>query len=353
MSALIEAELTWSAGSFVPGLRVALGESGRIEALGSAAELPGEVRSMPGRALIPGLINAHSHAFQRGLRGRGERFPAGSGSFWTWREAMYGLVAEMTPERIHGLSLTAFQEMLAAGFTSVGEFHYLHHASDAGGFELDAAVLAAAEEAGIRIVLLSAYYATGAIGRPLEGPQLRFRSADPAAYWEAFGRLSEDLQPRLQSAGCVLHSIRAASLADLASVHAESKRRGLVCHMHLEEQRQEIADCVRAYGRTPMGVLLDELELDERFSAVHCTHSEPAQMARYLAHRANAVPSPPPLPRRSHCRRNPRRLRGLRPVHPARALHPGPRLARVQGPPRGPDRRARPPPTRRAGAPSP
>ena len=85
------------------------------------------VERLPGIALLPGFVSAHSHAFQRGLRGQGERFPAGAGSFWTWREAMYGLVETLSPERLFDLSLLAFREMRAAGITLVGEFHYLHH----------------------------------------------------------------------------------------------------------------------------------------------------------------------------------------------------------------------------------
>ena len=292
MSELLQAELTWDGQRFVPGLRLAIDAEGRIAGLGSAAELPGEARQLTGRALLPGLVNAHSHAFQRGLRGLGERFPEGSGSFWTWREAMYGLVSEMDAERMHALSLQAFREMLAAGFTSVGEFHYLHHARDAGGWELDAAVLAAAAEAGIRIVLLQAYYETGSIGRPLKGAQLRFRSQDPGDYWQGFERMQALLAPATQSAGCVVHSIRAAGLDALRSVHAESKRRGLVCHMHLEEQRREIEDCLEAYRRTPMAILNDELDLDQRFCAVHCTHSAARDMRRYLESGANVCICP-------------------------------------------------------------
>lgn len=287
MSELLEAELTWNGERFVPGLRLSIDAQGRIAALGSAAELPGEARKLSGRALLPGMVNAHSHAFQRGLRGQGERFPEGSGSFWTWREAMYGLVAEMDAERMHALSLQAFREMLAAGFTSVGEFHYLHHAGDSGGWELDAAVLQAAAEAGIRIVLLQAYYETGSIGRPLKGAQLRFRSQDPEEFWRGFERMQVLLDPATQSAGCVVHSIRAAGLDALRSVHAESKRRAVVFHMHLEEQRREIEDCLAAYRRTPMRILNDELDLDERFCAVHCTHSAARDMQRFLESGAN------------------------------------------------------------------
>jgi formimidoylglutamate deiminase len=292
MSELIEAQLTWNGSGFVKGLRVSIGDAGRILAVGSEAQLPGAARELPGRALMPGLVNAHSHAFQRGLRGQGERFPFGAGSFWSWREAMYGLVDEMDPESMHALSLRAFREMLAAGFTSVGEFHYLHHAGDDRGWDLDAAVLAAAKEAGIRIVLLQAYYETGGIEQPLLGAQVRFGSKGPAEYWTAMDRLAPQLDLPTQSLGCVIHSIRAAGLESLRAVHAESKARGLVCHMHLEEQPLEIEDCMAAYARTPMGVLLSELDLDERFCAVHCTHTDAGEMRFYLERGANVCICP-------------------------------------------------------------
>jgi len=287
---LLEADLTWNGEELVPGLRVEVSRDGRIARVGDAREVPGTPRRLAGRALLPGLVDAHSHAFQRGLRGRGERFPDGAGSFWTWREAMYELVGAMDAARLFALSLQAFREMLAAGITTVGEFHYLHHDGSGAGWALDDAVLAAAREAGIRIVLLSAYYATGAIGKPLEGAQLRFRARSPEDYWRGFDRLP--LAGPTQAAGCVVHSIRAASLVDLALVHAESVRRGLVCHMHVEEQRREMEDCRVAHGRTPMRVLLDELALDERFTAVHCTHTEPEDLRDYLATGANVCVCP-------------------------------------------------------------
>ena len=170
MSELVSADLVWTGAGFVANGRVRFDAAGRIEAVGTAAEVPGRpTRVLGRRALFPGLVNAHSHAFQRGLRGRGERFPAGAGSFWSWREAMYGLVERMDADRMHALSLLAFREMLDAGITSVGEFHYLHHDGSGAGWELDEAVLAAARDAGIRIVLLFAYYRTGGIGEAAVG----------------------------------------------------------------------------------------------------------------------------------------------------------------------------------------
>ncbi len=287
----IEAELTWTGTRFERGVRVAVGEDGRIAAIGPTAEPgagedgggPAPLR-LPGRALLPGFVDAHSHAFQRGLRGRGETFPAGAGSFWTWREAMYGLVDSLDPERFGALCRTAFAEMRSAGITTVGEFHYLHHADpEAADFRLDDALLEAASEAGIRLVLLETYYAAAGPGRPPEGAQRRFRSPSLDAYWRQMDRLAGLLDPARQSLGAVAHSLRAASPDEVAALHGEAERRGLPFHLHLEEQVREIEACRAAYGRRPMELLLDRVEVSPRVTAVHCTHSDPGDMTRFGA----------------------------------------------------------------------
>jgi len=278
---VVEADLTWTGSSFARGVHVALGDRGRIAAVGEEAGEP--TRRLTGRALLPGFVNAHSHAFQRGLRGRGETFPAGAGSFWSWREAMYGLVDSLDPEAFRQLSLRAFREMRRAGITTVGEFHYLHHASaEAADFRLDEALLDAADEAGIRLVLLQAYYAAGGPGRPVEGAQRRFRSPSLDAYWRQMDRLAARLDPALQSLGVVAHSLRAATPDEAGALHAEAARRDLPFHLHIEEQVREIDECREAYGARPMELLLDRIDPSPRVTAVHCTHTAPEDMARFL-----------------------------------------------------------------------
>ncbi len=298
---VIEAELTWTGERFERGVRVVVGAGGRIEAVGPAGPAAGDagaaggapVLRLPGRALLPGFVSAHSHAFQRGLRGLGERFPAGAGSFWSWREAMYGLVGSLDRERLHALSLAAFEEMRAAGITAVGEFHYLHHDDDtAADWSFDRVVLDAAREAGIRIVLLQACYTAGGFGRPLEPAQRRFRAPSLAAYWDQLDRLTEALDPATQSLGAAAHSLRAVPLADVAALHAEARRRGLVFHLHLEEQRREIEECLAAHGARPMALLLRELEIGPETTAVHCTHTDPGELARFAAAGGNVCVCP-------------------------------------------------------------
>ena len=132
---VVQADWTWTGDSFESGVQIAVDAAGRILQVGALDLKP--TKRLSGRALLPGFINAHSHAFQRGLRGRGEHFPQGKGSFWTWREAMYQLVAELDDEAFYRLCLQAFREMRSAGITTVGEFHYFHHsprAADCPGF---------------------------------------------------------------------------------------------------------------------------------------------------------------------------------------------------------------------------
>ena len=196
---------------------------------------------------------------------------------------MYGLVDSLDPESFRALSLRAFLEMRRAGITTVGEFHYLHHASaEAADFRLDEALLDAAAEAGIRLVLLQAYYAAGGPGRPVEGAQRRFRSPSLDAYWRQMDRLAGLLDPELQSLGVVAHSLRAATPDETAALHAEAARRDLPFHLHLEEQVREIEECLEAYGARPMELLLDRIEVTPRVTAVHCTHTAPEDMARFL-----------------------------------------------------------------------
>jgi formimidoylglutamate deiminase len=289
---VIEADLTWTGRRFERGVRVALDDTGRIEAVGALPDRD-VTRRFPDRALLPGFVNAHSHAFQRALRGRGETFPAGAGSFWSWREAMYGLVDDLTPERVREVSALAFREMRRAGITTVGEFHYLHHADrQAQDFRLDEAVLEAAREVGIRLALLETYYASSGFGQPPEGAQRRFACPSPDRYWRQMDRLQGMLEPSTQTLGAVAHSIRAATPDEIAELWREAVTRDLPFHMHVEEQRQEFEQCVATYGAAPTRLLLDRLDLDERFSGVHMTHTAPEDLKSFASTGAHALICP-------------------------------------------------------------
>jgi formimidoylglutamate deiminase len=282
----VRAELTWTGDRFERDVRIEINERGRIESIGR--ELETVDLELTGQALLPGMVNVHSHAFQRGLRGRGERFPEGAGSFWSWRDAMYGLVDALDRDSFAQLSLRAFREMRAAGITTVGEFHYLHHAPGTTDFSLDDALLEAAAAAGIRLVLLLTHYRLGGFGRPLEGGQLRFDTGSEQTLWRQVDELASRLDPELQSIGIAAHSLRAVPPAEIVSLHREARRRGLPFHMHVEEQPREIEDCLAAIGARPLDWILEHLEPSFEFTAVHCTHA-PAERIRELVGRGAHV----------------------------------------------------------------
>lgn len=289
----IEAELTWTGERFERGVKIEV-DNGVISRLLRDASEP-DVR-LADQALLPGFVNAHSHAFQRGLRGRGERFPTGTGSFWSWREAMYQLVGELDHGSFYNLSLEAFREMRATGITSVGEFHYLHHDAssmkhDWFDYSYDELVLRAAKEAGIRIVVLNAFYRSGSIGQPPSPPQRRFYSPGMTDYWKQTETLQAMLSP-MQTLGVVAHSIRAASPSEIEELSREALRRQLVFHMHLEEQEKEVEDAVAAYGKRPLEIVLERCDVNHLFTAVHATQCRAEDLTIFLNHGGNVCITP-------------------------------------------------------------
>lgn len=292
---ILEADLTYLGRAFEKGIQVEVAGDRIIRVGRGLAEGP---RRLQNRALLPGFVNGHSHAFQRFLRGRGETFPQGAGSFWTWREAMYQLVESLDADRLFDISKHAFGEMLKAGMTTVGEFHYVHHLSPGAeeqDFAADGVVVAAAREAGIRLVLLQTFYKTGAIGQPLQGGQKRFATPDVDEYWRQLDHLAERLQLPTESLGVVGHSVRAVPLDDLEALAKGAGERGMLFHIHVEEQRQEIAASLNAYGKRPMEVVFERIfpHLPARnVTSIHCTHSLPEDLAQYLEAGANVCLCP-------------------------------------------------------------
>jgi formiminoglutamate deiminase len=226
---------------------------------------PGEtVTTTPGLTL-PGLANCHSHAFHRALRGRTQ---AERGSFWTWREQMYAVAAELTPDSYFELARETYAEMRATGITAVGEFHYLHHQPDGTPYddpnEMGRALLAAADEAGIRITLLDTCYLAAGFDRAPEGVQVRYSDGDAHAWAERVAAFDD---PRVASA---IHSVRAVPPDQLATVVEAAAGRPL--HVHLSEQVAENEACLAATGRTPTQLLADAGALGPLTTAVHATH---------------------------------------------------------------------------------
>lgn len=223
---------------------------------------------------LPGVVNAHSHAFHRRLRGRTHQQ---GGDFWVWREMMYETAAELTPDSYRALATDVYREMLEAGFTAVGEFHYLHH--QPGGVpyddpnEMGHALIEAATEAGIRINLLDAGYLRGGVGGTELSPvQLRFSDGSVEAWLERVSGLVDryEGEPSVRI-GIAPHSVRALTPEDLRKV-AELRDSSLRCHIHVSEQLAENSDTFEATGMTPVQLLGDCGLLGEWTTAVHATH---------------------------------------------------------------------------------
>lgn len=306
MPCILQADLTLIDGRLKPGVVVHVGRGGRITkvsedelATGAMATAvprppidesqPGEFGSprsrrkvrLRGRILIPGFVNAHSHAFQRLLRGRTEYALLGQPGtdFWSWRSGMYRVTEQLTPEDLETVSALAYMEMLRAGFTHVCEFHYLHHQAGGDGYvdpaELSARMIHAAEFAGIGMTLLRVGYQRGGPNEPLSREQRRFADRDPddfAAGLEATLAHIDGTDRRPQSVGLAAHSVRALSTDWLRELARLGDRKQLPLHAHVSEQPREIDQCLVETGRRPMEHLADCGLLSERFTAVHATH---------------------------------------------------------------------------------
>jgi formiminoglutamate deiminase len=257
VSGSVWCELAWLGGER-PAAGVLIELEGERIASVVAAEPPPGARVLRGLTL-PGLANAHSHAFQRALRGRTEQ-PAG-GSFWSWRERMYELAAALDDDALEALSRAAFAEMALAGITLVGEFDYLHRSR---------ALIRAAEAAGIRLTLIDACY--------LHGGLQRFHDADAHAWCERVAALPA-AGARLRLAAAI-HSVRAVDPRAAAIVAGFAAERGWPLHAHVSEQPAENEQCLARHGATPLALLEGAGALSERFTAVHATHLSEADAAR-------------------------------------------------------------------------
>lgn len=228
---------------------------------------PGGASPLPG-VVLPGFANAHSHAFHRALRGRAHA----SGTFWTWREGMYALAARLDPDAMLALARAVYAEMVLAGYSSVGEFHYVHHNRDGAPYAepnvMGEALRAAAADAGIRLTLLDTCYLQGGLdGGPLDPVQRRFADADADAWAARVAELKETPGMRV---GVAAHSVRAVPAGALPTIGAVAAGRPV--HVHVSEQPAENEACVAAYGRTPTALLHDHGLVSEGFTAVHAVH---------------------------------------------------------------------------------
>ncbi len=232
---------------------------------------------------LPAFTTAHSHAFQRAMRGKAQRpGPDGSDDFWSWRTAMYDLAATLTPDEVHRIARVAYRELRLTGTRTVGEFHYLHHQPDGTPYAernvMAEALIAAARDEGLRISLLRAVYHRSGPGRPAEHAQRRFCDPDVAHVL----RDVDDLLSRYRGApdvriGIAPHSVRAVPPAWLAPLAAFARKHDLPLHMHVAEQPGEVRSCLAETGQRPIELLAKNKVLGPRFVAVHATHLLPSE----------------------------------------------------------------------------
>jgi formimidoylglutamate deiminase len=302
-------DLIFTGGRFESGLALVCDSSGTIARLARVEELTNEKRiNLTNRALLPGMVNSHSHAFQRVLRGRTEyRTSNQQDSFWTWREMMYSAATRLTPEDIYDASRMAFLEMALNGITAVGEFHYLHRQPDGTPYDdpnlLAKEVMRAAGDVGLRIALLTVAYARAGFETEPNPKQARFIETDAEKYLRNLEKLIADVSrvrsptvregqaskqaipddgaPDTAWVGVAPHSVRAVPLDYLRSIVAHAVDRDLKVHMHVAEQPAEVSACVQEHGRSPVALLQTEGLLSERFTAVHAIHVTPKAISSF------------------------------------------------------------------------
>ncbi|MFB8133351.1 MULTISPECIES: formimidoylglutamate deiminase [Streptomyces] len=243
---------------------------GRITAVRENTATPPPGAEILRGLTLPGLANAHSHAFHRALRGTVQ---VGSGTFWTWREIMYSFADRLTPDTYHALARAVYAEMALAGVTAVGEFHYVHHTPGGTPYAdpnaMGEALVAAADEAGIRITLLDTAYVSSGFGQPPNHHQLRFSDGSAEAWAERSSLLKDRDHARI---GAAIHSVRAVPAGQLATVARWAEERQAPLHVHLSEQTAENDACQAAHGCTPTRLLADHGVLGSRTTGVHNTH---------------------------------------------------------------------------------
>jgi formiminoglutamate deiminase len=262
-------EHAWLDTHVEPGVALDVAD-GRITAVRTGVDTPPPGAEILRGLTLPGLANAHSHAFHRALRGTVQ---VGSGTFWTWRELMYSFADQLTPDTCHALARAVYAEMALAGITAVGEFHYVHHAHGGTPYAdpnaMGEALIAAASEAGVRITLLDTAYLSSGFGQPPNHHQLRFSDGSADAWAERCSLLKERDHARI---GAAIHSVRAVPARELATVARWAEERRAPLHVHLSEQTAENDACRTAHDCTPTRLLADHGVLGPRTTGVHNTH---------------------------------------------------------------------------------
>jgi formimidoylglutamate deiminase len=297
MSQVYFAKRAWIDGAWAENVRLVVGADGCWSEITPGADMDANADSaltLDG-PVLPSLVDAHSHAFQRAFAGLAETRERADDDFWSWRDRMYGLALRLTPDQLQAIAAQLYVELLKGGYTQVCEFHYLHHAEDgreyADPLAMSWALCDAAEAAGLGLTVLPVLYAHAGFAQPsLRADQRRF-ATDADWIWKAAQRVQAACRP-LINAGVALHSLRAAHGEDIRRLLAQVGDAAVPIHIHIAEQPQEVADCLKATGQRPIEHLCAGYRLDARWQLVHATHSLPAEIEAVAATGAGVVICP-------------------------------------------------------------
>jgi formimidoylglutamate deiminase len=298
MSTLLWAPRAWIANRWADSVTLRADAQGRWTDITSGTECPAAAQVLPG-AVMPGMINAHSHAFQRAFVGLSERRDSDRDDFWSWRDRMYDVALRITPEQLHAVAAHLYTELLAGGYTHTCEFHYLHHAADGSPYAAhggdDAAMSAvlarAAQDTGMGLTILPVLYERAGFAQPaLRADQRRF-ATDVSRVLELRDTIRGWKLPNVD-AGVAIHSLRAATPASMHALVRACAGDSAPIHLHIAEQTAEVDECVAATGLRPIEYLTRHFALDARWQLVHATHATPVEIDAVAATGAGVVLCP-------------------------------------------------------------
>jgi formimidoylglutamate deiminase len=288
------APAAWLAGTWRDAVLLEVDADGRWARIESDVAPPASALMLPG-PVLPGLVDAHSHAFQRAFAGRAERREGEHDDFWSWRDRMYGVALAIGPDELRAVAATLYRELLAGGYTQVCEFHYLHHDGEGRRYAdpaaMSAALVAAAGDAGIGLTLLPVLYERAGFTVPTLWPQQR-RFASGVDFVLELRAAANAAAGPLVNAGVAIHSLRAATPASMRELLRRLDGEDGPIHIHVGEQTAEVDDCLAATGARPIEWLANQFALDERWQLVHATHARPAEIDAVAAAGAGVVICP-------------------------------------------------------------
>ncbi|MEO7057525.1 MAG: formimidoylglutamate deiminase [Caldimonas sp.] len=291
---LLWAPLAWLPDGWRKHVLLRTGADGRWAEVSADVVVPPEGAEVLSGSLLPGVVDAHSHAFQRAFAGAAERRESASDDFWSWRDRMYGVATRISPAQLRAIAAQLYVELLRGGYTHVCEFHYLQRDTDGADYAdplvMSWALADAAADAGIGLTILPVLYERAGFDTALRQDQRRFRSS-PASVFAAATRIAAAGRP-LVDAGIAIHSLRAASEAGIHELRSLAESFAGPIHIHVAEQTAEVDDCLRATGARPVEWLSRAGVLDTRWQLVHATHAVPSEIDAVAASGAGVVLCP-------------------------------------------------------------